>query len=384
MKKTMTPRERLLCTLQGGIPDRVPVAPFVQDEYLAYYYPHKPGVDRVTDAKELADELDFDLMAKPRAFEYPHFFHRSYPNWEVRRSERRSPGYIHQILEIETPRGTLTQEEVGPDAGAASAGIHKALSRHLLDSPEAIEVFLEFMPPLDAGFVAEMRATATRWRGIMGERGVLAPWGWSGVFNFACGLLGIEALMMAPYDDEDRYLRFMGRLSDAMAEFTRAVAATDVECVGVQGNMANAAVMSSEFFREHVQPYEQKCLDAIHNEGKFSVYHNCGVARNFYPNYREMGMSLWETISAPPQGDNDLADAKARLGDKICLLGNLDQVSFLKTASPAEVSECSARIVGSAKSGGRYIFSTSDFLEKTTPRENVVAMIAAAKESGRY
>lgn len=382
--KTMTPRERLLCTLQGGIPDRVPVAPFVQEEYLSFCYPDKPVVDRVTDAKGLADELDFDLMAKPRAFEHPHFFQKCYPNWEVRRSERRTPGYIHQILEIVTPRGTLTQEEVGPETGAASAGIHKALSKHMLDSREAVEIFLEFLPPLDADFVEEMRTTASRWRGIMGDRGVLAPWGWSGVFNFACDLLGIEPLVMAPYDDGGLYVRFMGQLSDSMAEFTRAIAMTEVECVGVQGNMANAAVMSNKFFREFVQPYEQKTLNAIHGEGKFSVYHNCGVARKFYPNYREMGMTVWETISAPPQGDNDLADAKAKLGDRICLLGNLDQVVFLKTAKPEEVAARTREIVKSGMPHGRYIFSTSDFLERGTPRENVIAMIEAAKEAGSY
>ena len=32
----MNSRERLLTTLRGEIPDRVPVSPFVQDEYLAY------------------------------------------------------------------------------------------------------------------------------------------------------------------------------------------------------------------------------------------------------------------------------------------------------------------------------------------------------------
>ena len=147
--KSMTSRERLLCTLGGGIPDRVPVAPFVQDEYLAYYYPHKESVDRVTDAKELADEFDFDLIAKPRQFEHPHFFRKSYAGWEVRRDLWRADGREHETLEIVTPRGTLRQEEVGPDVGAASAGIHKAVSKHLLDSDEAVEIFLEFLPALD-------------------------------------------------------------------------------------------------------------------------------------------------------------------------------------------------------------------------------------------
>lgn len=30
----MTSRERLLCVLNGGIPDKVPVSPFIQEEYL--------------------------------------------------------------------------------------------------------------------------------------------------------------------------------------------------------------------------------------------------------------------------------------------------------------------------------------------------------------
>ncbi len=38
----MTSRERLLITLRGGVADQVPVAPLVQEEYLALYYPQKP------------------------------------------------------------------------------------------------------------------------------------------------------------------------------------------------------------------------------------------------------------------------------------------------------------------------------------------------------
>jgi len=94
-------------------------------------------------------------------------------------------------------------------------------------------------------------------------------------------------------------------------------------------------------------------------------------------------MTVWETVSEPPQGDNRLADAKAALGDRICLLGNLDQVDFLKRATPSE-SPRDREIVQVGKPAGRFIFSTSDYLEKSTPRENVVAMIEAAKEAGRY
>jgi hypothetical protein len=40
--------------------------------------------------------------------------------------------------------------------------------------------------------------------------------------------------------------------------------------------------------------------------------------------------------------------------------------------------------VSAGKPGGRFIFAASDYLEKGTPRENVLAMLGAAKDEGRY
>lgn len=383
-KAQMTSRQRLLATLRGEVADRVPISPFVQDEYLSFYYPHKTHVDRVIDAHELAEELDFDLIAKHRAFERPHFLRKSYPNWELRRSVTRSGGNVYDRLEIITPRHTLMQEEAGPDLGVATAGVRMTTTRPLLQSRDDIDAFFEFLPEPDAEDIRQMRETARAWRGVMGERGVLAPWGWGGVFNCAFEWRGVQAMMLDPLIDEAAYRAFMSRLAGAMVRYNTVVAETEVECVGLQGNLGNGALLGSDFFGAYVQEYEQRVIDAIHAAGKFTVYHNCGCARALYPNYRQMKMTVWETISESPNGDNTLAEAKAALGGELCLLGNLDQVYFLKSATPAEVAERTRRTVETGKVGGRYIFSTSDFLEKGTPRENVVAMIEAAREAGRY
>lgn len=380
----MTPRERLRATLEGKPVDRVPVAPFVQEEYLTFYYPQKPSVDRVVDAVELANELDFDLMAKHRAMERPHFLRRSYPNWELRETRVQEDDMIRCRLEIITPDRTLTMEESGPDVGSATKGVYFMVTRPMFQEPADVEAFLKYLPPIDAAVREEMRETARRWRGIIGDRGVLAPWGFAGVFNFCATLSGLENFYVAPYEDETQYRALMDGVANAMAEHCLAMGETEIDCIGIQGHIASGVTTGSEFFREFIQPYEKRVIDAIRAGGKFSVYHNCGYARSLYPNYRELGMSVWETVAAPPRADNSLAEAKAVLGDRICLLGNLDQVDFLKRATPGEVAEQARRIVEVGKPGGRYIFSTSDFLEKSTPRENVVAMIQAAKEAGRY
>ena len=187
-----------------------------------------------------------------------------------------------------------------------------------------------------------------------------------------------------PYEDEACYRALMDGIASAMVAYTAALGETEIDCIGIQGHMAGGATTGPDFFREFVQPYEKRVIDAIHQAGKFSVYHNCGFAKSLYGNYRELGMTVWETVSPPPRGDNDLAAAKAILGAEICLLGNLAQVDFLKRATPDEIAERTRATVEVGKPGGRYIFSTSDYLELNTPRKNVVAMIEAAKDAGRF
>lgn len=370
--------------LNGAIPDRVPVAPFVQDEYLSVAYPEKKSVDRVVDATALAEELDFDLMAKHRKFECPHFLRRSYPNWALKTEARVENGIRTNRIEIQTPGGVLVQEESKPEAGVATDGVHASTLRHLLETEKDIELFMHYLPPLDSETVEDMRSTARAWREVIGTRGVLAPWGWNGAFNVAAELRGIESLMLDPYDDESLYRQFMDRLTREMCAYNHALASTDVECVGIQGHMANSRTISPDYYRRYILPYEKQVVEAIHEGGAFSVFHNCGFASTLYDCYRDIGMTVWETISAPPQGDNDLARVKEALGGDLVLLGNLDQIHFLKTATPEQVAEETRRIVEVGKPGGRYIFSTSDFLEKGTPRENIVSMIEAAKSAGRY
>lgn len=380
----MTSRERILTVLRGNLPDRVPVVPFIQEEYLAWHYPQRTELDRVETAIELARELGFDLIAKHNRFMTPAFLVRDHLNWRVRRDTRLEEGFWVTRVEVATPDRTLTQETVRPDAGPATQGLMAATRKHLLESADDIAAFLRWLPEPDQEARREMRETAARWRAQVGDLGINAPWGWAGVFNYASDLWGIENLMMAPYTDESLYQALMDKLASSMAAYNQPLIEGGADAVGLQGHIANARSVSPDYFMSFVYPYEKRLIDALHAAGAFTVYHNCGCARAFYPCYRELGMTVWETVSEPPQGDNDLAEAKRVMGDRVCLLGNLDQLRFLKTASPEEIAAKAREIVRTGKPGGRYLFAASDFLEKGTPLENVQAMLRAAQEEGAY
>ena len=380
----MTSRERILTVLRGDIPDRVPVTPFIQEEYLAWIYPERRHLDRVDTVIELAHELFFDVITKHNRFMTPSFMVRDHLNWRVRRETIREEAMWVTRVEITTPSCTLIQESVKPDAGAATQGLMSATRKHLLETSDDIDAFLRWLPELDAQEIQTMRETAATWRERVGDLGINAPWGWAGVFNYASDLWGIENLMMAPYMDEALYKALMDTLTRHMSAYNIPLIEGGADAIGLQGHIANARSVSPDYFMEHVFPYEKRLIDSIHSAGAFTVYHNCGCARAFYPCYRELGMTIWETVSEPPQGDNDLAEAKRIMGDRVCLLGNLDQLRFLKTATPAEVDAKAREIVRIGKPGGRYLFAASDFLEKNTPLDNIKAMLRAATEEGCY
>jgi uroporphyrinogen-III decarboxylase len=379
----MTGKERILCVLAGGIPDRVPVTIFVQQEYLSSYY-RKKNPDRVKDASLLAAELGFDVMTRQRVHEEPRYTRKSFPNWQISKHEEISDGNIHRHLEIETPGGGLSRIESAPYNPAIVEGTHFITTKFMINTPEDFELFRKYMPPIDKDYVEDMKAAALDAQTYIGNLGISCPWGTGGVFNVAAGLRDISQLFMDPCDDENFYHEFMEFLTSILERDYELLADTVHECIGIQGNMANGRLVGSDFFRTYIQPYEKRLIDAVKGKGKFALYHNCGPAKSLYENYRELGMTVWETISPPPQGDNDIAEVKKLLGRDMVLSGNLDQIHFLKEANAGEVKDAVEKLIAVCKPGGKYLFDTSDYLEQNTPLENVRAMIEAAVACGKY
>ncbi len=380
----MTGRERILAVLQGEIPDRVPIGLFVQEEFLAYYFPERKKVDRVVEGVECAKAFGFDILTRATTFSIPHFFRKSYPQWELEQNTEHHDGNIYRTTKIATPEGVLTQIEAAPYNEKTISGIPFMTTDFLIHDEKDLEIFQKFVPDIDAESIQEIKSSAQHTQKIIGDVGISAPWGWGGVYNYASKYRDIQKLMMDPYLNPEFYHEFMSTLSTLMVKPYEILGETETDCLGVSGNIANAAMVGPGFFDQYILPYEQQIVDTIRQTGKYSLYHNCGNAKILYPSYLKLGMDVWETVSPPPQGDNDLAEAKAAVGDKLILSGNLDQIDFLKKASLEEIDEEVTRIIQTGKTNGRYIFAASDFLEKGTPLENIRQVVEVAKREGKY
>jgi len=380
----MTGRERILAVLKGEIPDRVPVGLFVQEDYLGWFFPEKEQVDRVIDAVECARILGFDLITRDRKFEVPHFMKKSFGNWDINEKIKIDKGNLYRLTEVTTPDGILKQVEAGPYEDRTVSGIHFSTVEYLIENERDFEIFNKFVPRIDSETISEMKERAAFSRELIGELGISAPWGWGGVFNQAATYRNVQELLMDAYLNQEFYQAYMEKMTELIVESNNALADTDFKCIGIQGNIANSGMVGADFFDKYILSYEKELVKNIQDAGKFTLYHNCGKARVLQESYVKMGLDMWETVAAPPLGDNDLKEAKELVGNSITLSGNLNQVGFLKKATLEEIEEEVTRIMHIGKQGGRYIFAASDFLEKDTPLENVKKVIEVAKREGRY
>ena len=74
-----------------------------------------------------------------------------------------------------------------------------------------------------------------------------------------------------------------------------------------------------------------------------------------------MGPEAMETVVPPALwGDVDLAKAKQRVGDKICMIGGFDQFQHLKGCIPEETREAVQACFEQAGEGGGYFPDPSD------------------------
>jgi uroporphyrinogen decarboxylase len=141
----------------------------------------------------------------------------------------------------------------------------------------------------------------------------------------------------------------------AMENLRRMLGVCVVDLYRIAGpEYATPPFLPPRFFRQFVVPYVSEMVDLIHSHGARVRLHCHGNTRDVVDMILETGADGLDPCEAPPDGDMTLAETKQRVGERICLFGNL-QSSLLETATPQEVEEAVQACMASAKEGGGYV-----------------------------
>ena len=85
-----------------------------------------------------------------------------------------------------------------------------------------------------------------------------------------------------------------------------------------------------------------------------------------------------------PLGGMNIADMKSRVGQQVCLKGNVNIGGALSLGTPEDVREETLACLKAGMPGGGYILSTSNSVMASVKPANYVAMLETWRAYGKY
>jgi uroporphyrinogen decarboxylase len=381
----MSPKQRLLTALQRGLADRLPVTthhlmPYFLRRYMGgmsaqecfdhfgldpitWIVPHRPD--------EAAGEYYDPEQGTPGFLESRRV---ATDSWRVHGQEVPGLEYPATRYRFVTPRGELTM--------ALRSNEHTSwVIEPLIKEKRDIDLIGNYAtaPKCD---VAEVNRIADEY----GEQGLVRGhiccfdvFGQPGNWQDACCLVGTERMIMEAHDDPAWVHALLGILQRRKLTFIRSLAGARYDLLELGGGDASSTVISPKLFEKFVAPYDAPMIEAAHEAGQRIVYHTCGGMMPILETVAAMRPDAMETFTpAAMGGDVDLAEAKRRIGGRVCMIGGFDQFHFLSGCSPEETRAEVRRCFEAAGRGGGYILSPSDHFFDPD-----LALVAAYAEEGR-
>jgi uroporphyrinogen decarboxylase len=190
----------------------------------------------------------------------------------------------------------------------------------------------------------------------------------------------------ADFSDEESY---MGSVHELWMEWAianlRAMIAAKPDEIMLGGSSASLSVSSPTLFRKYELPFLKKASKICRDAGIISHLHICGRSWQLVQIVaEETDVDVMEPMEEPPGGNVDLAEAKRRVGNKLCIKGNINTFDFMMNATPQQVEDKCKKLIDDAGADGGFVLSTGDQCGRDTPHANLFKMVEVAKTYGKY
>ena len=141
-------------------------------------------------------------------------------------------------------------------------------------------------------------------------------------------------------------------------------------------------MVSPKMAAEFLMPYLKSFADCVHQNGSLLAKHSDGMLWPLFDQIVEAGVDAIHPID--PEAGMDMGEAKARYGDKVCLMGNVDCGPLLTWGTPEEVRQVTRECIRKGGKGGGLICMSSNSIHSGVKPENYLAMVETIREYGIY
>jgi len=290
--------------------------------------------------------------------------------------------------ERELPDGSLTDEwqivwkHVGEGQHFINAG--GPFSGKEPD-PALLEAFT-WPNPIDPGRFRTLRSQAQTLRAAS-DAAIILVLGVGAVhqMQFMRGYAAaLEDLVAAPDFVQaflDRYADFWTCMTERALEVVGDLA--DLAMFGDDLGTQQGPVMSPALYRRLIKPSHARMVQAVKKFNKPVLLHSCGSVAAFIPDLIEIGVDALHPVQVSAKS-MDTAQLKREFGRDITFWGGIDTHRVLPRGTPGDVREEVRMRIADLAPGGGYVLGAVHNIQAEVPVENVLAMLDAAREFGRY
>jgi uroporphyrinogen decarboxylase len=142
--------------------------------------------------------------------------------------------------------------------------------------------------------------------------------------------------------------------------------------------------MKPETYRRVFKPRHARMMEAIRSRSAAPVmWHTCGSVVDVIDDLREIGVAALNPVQTTAAG-MDPRRLKAEFGDRTAFWGGIDTMRVLNRGSTADVRREVRDKLDALAPGGGYLLNPTHNVQPDVPVENLLAMIEAGLEYGRY
>ena len=344
----MTSRERLLCAFELGTPDRVPVAPF--------------GFGHVDPESELGHELvqrtDFiQCLGGPGGF---------FGTAVKTRTETDGARTTHIY---ETPKGEL--RSVWQRTSIQYAQVEYPC-KDAGDVEKLLSVPYEPQRSIDP-------TDFDGWKDRLGDEGIV-------LFGFGDAIC-VPATFFSPIDfsllwadTPDAFLELIRVANERLCEQAELCCQAGIDAFRFLGGEYASTQLGPAAYERTVTLPDRRITDIMHSHGAVVYYHNHGPVMRYLELLAGVGMDACDCFEAAPWGDCDLRTAKARVGDQICFVGNLDDMEVIDKLPREQVKAIARERLAAAGKSGFVMGGTASGTYGERGARNFIAMVEVAEE----
>lgn len=244
--------------------------------------------------------------------------------------------------------------------------------------------------PLDPG---RREGLAERARHVFESTDYAIVHGW----GFGAGLLeeclwtqGWEQGLANLVADEEFTHYFLDTLAEKNMQYAEVVLDEIGDYIQVWGEgddlgHQDAPMFGPETFRKYLKHRYRRLFELIKRKAPHVriFFHTCGCVYDLLPDLIETGIDILNPVQVSA-AKMDPARLKREFGDAISFWGGIDTHYLLPRATPQQVKDEVRRRIEELAPGGGYILNSVHNIQADVPPENIVAMVEALHDSGKY